>query len=69
MRRRYTTAREDAAFLFRRLAEGTREWKVGDECMSWNMQTVTRVKEIRGDIVHLENGDHMHRTKMRVVKP
>lgn len=68
MSRRFTTQREDMEFLRRRLSEAMHEWKVGDECMTYRMDGVTKVKAIRGDLVELENGDHMHRTKMRVVQ-
>ena len=68
MSRRFTHPSEDAAFLLRRFIEAQREWKVGDECMTYRMDGITKVAAIRGDLVELENGDVMHRTKMREVQ-
>jgi hypothetical protein len=73
MPRRYTTRAEDAAFILKRIAEANRtDWKVGDECMSYNLREQTTVDSIHegpgGKIVTLANGDQMHISKMRGVR-
>lgn len=65
MARRYTTARQDAAFLFSRLADARREWKPGDACRSYRGDANTTVDRREGDLVFLANGDSMHVSKMR----
>lgn len=65
-RRRHTTRTEDTAFLLQRYAEATRKWTVGERCLSYNMRVVTTVRRIDGDIIFLANGEHMHRSHMRV---
>lgn len=66
--RRYSTHKQDFEFLRSRIQDATREWKVGDACLSYNMQSQTTVKEINGDVITLANGDALHRSKMHSVK-
>lgn len=66
MARRYTTRREDAAFMMNVLAGATKGWKVGDACRAYRGTDTTTVIRIEGDAVYLANGDSMHRSKMRL---
>lgn len=68
MARRYTTKKQDAAFIMSRLADAGRHWRVGDPCLTYDMRGETTVSIIDGDIVTLANGDKMHRSKMHSVE-
>lgn len=63
--KRHTTRAEDAAFLQRRVVDATHAWKVGDGCLPYRGREVTSVVRIDGDIIHLANGDALHRSHMR----
>ena len=64
MARRTLTLAASARWLAARMAEAKREWKPGDECASYRQDAITRVLRVEGEIVHLENGESMHRSKM-----
>lgn len=68
MARRYTTRREDAAFVLRALAGARKTWQVGDACQPYRGTVETTVARVDGDIVHLANGESMHRSRMRLPK-
>lgn len=65
---RYTTKAQDMAFLAKRFGDASKKWKVGDECMSYKGNEVTKVSRIDGPIIYLANGDSMHVSKMKSVK-
>lgn len=65
MARRYTTRREDAAFILQRYAEATQQWNVGDRCLSYDGRTITTVYRIEGDQITTAQRETMHRSKMR----
>lgn len=62
---RHTNRRRDADYLLRRYAEATRNWTVGEPCLSYDGRFITAVKEIDGDLITLDTGERMHRSHMR----
>ncbi len=68
MARRFTTRRQDAAFLMARLADARRPWKAGDRCLSYDLRSETTVARIEGEIAILANGDSCHVSNVRSPK-
>lgn len=63
---RYTTRRQDLAFLAARLAEQTRDWAVGDATLPYKTcNPATTIVRFEGDRVHLADGTMMHRSHLR----
>jgi hypothetical protein len=66
MRRRYTTRKEDAAFIMNRLAEMNRSWQVGDATLPYKTcNAATTIVRFDGDTVVLADGTEMHRSHLR----
>lgn len=67
MKRKYTTALQDAQFLALRTAAATKKWQPGDACLAYRGREVTSVARVEGDTVYLADGTHMHVSRMRFV--
>jgi len=65
MRRRWTTREEDVAFLTERMKDLSRDWKIGDQTVSWGTRTPATIVSFDGDRVTLSDGVTMHRSHLR----
>jgi hypothetical protein len=61
---KYTTKAQDAAFIRSMFANQATAWKVGDECLSYDLGSKTTITAITGTIVTCANGDEMHISKV-----
>jgi hypothetical protein len=54
--------RESTEWMRNAIEQANQTWKVGDPILSYKGRIPTTVKEIKGDILVLENGESMHRS-------